>query len=451
MALRFAVAVVVAQGALAQDYKKLFKNDDGIIPEFFSEVVMKSAFETALFRDKGNFEDTGRRLQTFQDNHKRRRLQSTTDVMSGQEGNNLSGPHSAPVQESAGQAACSMPEKTMSCVTVKPPDAMCEMMAGLGEMQKSSTTAEPCICTDCPEAGKLMDAQLTFAADASVPGKLTEKDMQAKGLDEIVTMCKYKAPIECIFGGTKPNCKSMIADMEKNLPTTAGEPTPTQGVNDYLIPALKCVCDDCKYEKFANAMKPHAKELMNTQDMFPVMKKMAGTFCANVGTVKCLMSLQGDCKPKGMDITPEIEKMKSLAHGGLDCMCTKCPAIMGKVLTLSEKQSKGEFTDQKQAVAAICDMYPDAQCLMQQSDCKDAVKFVFAESQKGNMGAAQGTQDFDKWATDNLAQLKSQCEQSGITVKEYTAGGDAAGAIRTQRGPLAMILAAVVAVFAQFA
>merc|ERR1719281_1892756 len=108
------------------------------------------------------------------------------------------------------------------------------------------------------------------------------------------------------------------------------------------------------------------------------MKDMAKTFCANVGTVKCITGLKGNCKPKGVDIPPEVIQVKDIAHGALDCMCKDCPDALGKILTISEKEAKGEYTGDQDKLKAACGLYPDAQCLMAQSSCQDAVKMVLA-------------------------------------------------------------------------
>lgn len=450
------ILLVVAQGVLAQDFKQGlgFKLDDGVTGDFVSEVMMKSVFQTALLRGEHHLESNARRLQGFVKNLKEhhpqsplRRLQSSdrrrsnvnADTISGAWNDDASASKTEAIGGVGTQASCSMPDMKISCVTATAKEEWCTIL-GTGEknaMQKS-TGVEECICTECPKAGEFIDGSLAMMMDhagAAARGdstrKFSEKDLQIKGIDEIAGLCNFKEPIECIFGGTKTQCKAMVADLEANTNTPSGQPTPTQAMNDYVLPALKCLCDDCKYPAFANAISPIAKKLLEQENMFPVFQEMATAFCANVETVKCITSMDNKCVPGAPEMTAEMKEAQKAVNGGLDCMCKSCPNALGKVLTMAEKQEKGEYTSEADQMADLCDMYPDAQCLMTASNCQDGVKMAAS-----NMG-----EDVSK-ADDVLAQLKTQCEANGIKVKEYTGtpGGEADGAIRMQGAPPALAL-----------
>lgn len=437
MALRLVGILLAIHCAYAQEFNQLFRLSDGVTPAFF-DGLMKSVLQVHKWSSKDHFEENHRRLQAVAQTT--RRL-TTSEVMMGTDGNDASGEGTEGVKAAALEGACSQPDgKGMSCMTKIPPTEACQIMQGLGEMTDAAE-AEKCVCTDCANAGALLDEQMGFAMKMQ---SMSQKEMAAKGLDEVAALCKYKEPIECIFGGEKASCKSMVSSLEAKMPPEEGQPTPSQGVNEYMMPALKCMCDDCGYTAFAAAMKGPAAKLMEQQDMFPAMKEMATAFCTHSDKVKCLLSLEGNCKPKGVDTSMElspgvkVNDVKNAAHNGIDCMCKECTDALGKILTITEKTQSGESYSEQDQIKDLCGLYSDAQCLLQQSGCQDAVKFMFMQVAAGD--PSMPTNDFDGWAKDSLAQIKNMCEEKGVGVKEYAggsnAGGDADGAVRMQGAPI---------------
>lgn len=431
------------------NFQAVFGNldEDGISAEFFSEVMMKHVLMTALRPSKENvFHGNVQRLKAFQMNVSEvaqsnrkllnRRLQSTADTMSGTSGTVTT---SGSVTSTGATAACSMPSSTLKCLKKKAGSDMCDLMVGIDNMKKVSTEAEACICDDCSKASELIDRLIGYSEDKAA-GKLTEADFNAKGLDEIAALCDYKDAISCMWDTSKTNCKAMVTAMDSAA--TSGSETSTTAVNTYLLPALKCLCDDCKYTAMAGDLKPDAVKLLSSKDIYPTFKNMAKTFCKHVETVKCITNLQGNCKPPGVpdETLTQVNQVKDYAHKGLDCMCKNCPDALGKLLTIAEKQDKGEFTDDAALIKEVCGLYPDAQCLLQQGNCKDSVAFII--SAMGSDAPVQGMTG-DNWETkakEYLDQLKKQCESAGVTVQEYVAAGEADGAISMQGAPTALAL-----------
>jgi len=197
-------------------------------------------------------------------------------------------------------------------------------------------------------------------------------------------------------------------------------------------------------------MLPHVKKLVDTEDYMSVMKPMAQSFCANVETVKCITSMKGDCKPPaGFDLPKEVMQGRDMLHKGLDCICTNCPNALSKILTMTEKQQKGEYTNEEAMLKDTCDMYPDVQCLMTSTNCMDSIKLGLSATGADPSAGGSSPAEFEEWATTMLNQLKQQCESKGLAVTEYKKPGDTssdvAGAVRMQGASIAAALAIVLA------
>jgi enamine deaminase RidA (YjgF/YER057c/UK114 family) len=307
---------------------------------------------------------------------------------------------------------------------------------------------------------------------------MMEQAMMVKGIDEIAAMCTHQAAMDCVFGGTKTGCASIITAAETTY-NQQGNPeclnhmgagpsastgtqmpqcvTISDAVKNIMLPQYACLCVDCKYAEYAAVIAPITKRLLTEQDMFPVMKDLTKAMCEKKDTMKCFAGTTGNCGKADkyvIDNMPEQQrgaatdvttKARKTFYASLDCLCTSCPEAMPKFMTLIEKTEKGELDTQVKQFEQMCGLYPEIGCFQKQSACKEATSMLLSAA--GQIGAAPTMTDeeFTKQVEESMKQLKDKCAQHGITVKEYVDDSSEASdapSLKPSLLPLALLAAA---------
>lgn len=225
------------------------------------------------------------------------------------------------------------------------------------------------------------------------------------------------------------------------------------------LPAMRCLCVDCQYTAFAEAVSPIAKKIVNEQNMLPHMQEMSTAICQKKDTVKCFLSGQGDCAlpdssklgngfPEAAMAKDMVAQQRKTIYDALDCLCTECPSTMGKVMTLGEKMDKGIPMTEAEKFQEMCGLYTDLGCFIQKDACRSAVLMLMQTvgpmTGMPTNGVPTDPAAFKTFAEQQQQNLKAECSKQGVTVVEFEESSEASFAQGLKLGlaPAALLLAA---------